>query len=112
MNSKDDTIGIYVGNPDRLWLYVRAGQSQPSEDRAPRMRKYSWRIREQMSDQALGENLESESSEGRTIAVIRPWTREDQDEWPETAQWIMEQCERLQSIMTAPLDPPETLLHH
>lgn len=98
LNSKGDTIGIYVGNPDRLWLYIRAGHSQPSEDRAARMRKYSRRIREQMSDQALGENLESESNEGRTVAVIRPWTREDQDEWPDAAQWIMEQCERLQSI--------------
>ena len=110
LNSKGDTIGIYVGNPDRLWLYIRAGQSQPSEDRAARMRKYSRRIREQMSDQALGGNLEPESNEGRTVTVMRPWTREDEDEWPEAAQWIVEQCERLQSIMTAPLDPTETLL--
>ena len=105
LNSKGDTIGIYVGNPDRLWLYIRAGQSQPSEDRAIRMRRYSRRIREQMSDQILGENLESESSKGRTVAVERLWTREDEDEWPEAARWIMEQCERLRSIMAAPLDP-------
>ena len=72
------------------------------------MRRYSRRIREQMSDQVLGESLESESDEGRTVAVIRPWTREDESEWPEAAQWIMEQCERLQSIMAAPLDPTAT----
>lgn len=111
LNSRSDTIGIYVGNPDRLWLYIRAGQSQPSEDRAARMRKYSWEIREQMSDQVLGADLESEHNAGRTIAVMRPWTRQDQDEWPEAAKWIVEQCERLQSIMTAPLDPTATLLH-
>lgn len=111
LNSMSDAIGIYVGNPDRLWLYIRAGQSQPSEDRAARMRKYSWEIREQMSDQVLGENLESEHNAGRTVAVMRPWTREDEDEWPEAAKWIVEQCERLQSIMTTPLDPTATLLH-
>ena len=105
LNSEGDTIGIYVGNPDRLWLYIRAGQSRPSEDRAARMRRYSRRIREQMSDQVLGENLESESNQGRTVAVMRPWTREDESEWPEATQWIMEQCERLQSIMATPLDP-------
>ena len=108
LNSEGDTIGIYVGNPDRLWLYIRAGQSQPSEDRAARMRRYSRRICEQMSDQILGENLESESNKGRTVAVKRLWTREDESEWPEAAQWIMEQCERLQSIMAAPLDPTAT----
>ena len=103
LNPKRDTIGIYVGNPDRLWLYIRAGQNQPSEDRAARMRMYSRQIREQMSDQILSENLESESKKGRTVAVKRPWTREDEDEWPEAARWIVEQCERLQSIVAAPL---------
>ena len=102
LNSKGDTIGIYVGNPDRLWLYIRAGQGQLSEDRTARMRRYSWQIREQMSDQILGENLESESKAGRTVAVERLWTREDESEWPEAAQWIVEQCERLQLIMAAP----------
>ena len=108
LNSKGDTVGIYVGNTDRLWLYIRAGQSQPSEDRAARMRRYSRMMRDQMSDQTLGENLESKSSKGRTVAVIRPWTREDESEWPEVAQWIMQQCERLQSIMATPLDPAAT----
>ena len=69
------------------------------------MRRYSRRIREQMSDQILGENLESESNAGRTVTVKRLWTRDDEDEWPEAARWIMEQCERLQSIMAAPMDP-------
>ena len=99
LNSHGDRIGINVGNPDRLWLYIRAGQSHPSEDRAVRMRMYSRMTRDQMSDQELGGNLESESRAGRTVAVVRPWTREDRDEWPEAAQWIVEQCERLQAIM-------------
>ncbi len=108
LNSKGDTVGIYVGNPDWLWLYIRAGQTQPSENRAARMRRYSRQIREQMSDQVLGENLESESRSGRTVAVKRLWTRDDESEWPEAAQWIVEQCERLQSIMAEPLDPTAT----
>ena len=99
LNSKRDTIGIYVGNADRLWLYIRAGQSQPSEDGAARMRMYSGMMRDQMSDQLLGENLDSEGRKGRTVAVVRHWTREDEDEWPAAAQWIVEQCERLHAIM-------------
>ena len=105
LNSKGDAIGIYVGSSDQLWLYIRAGQSQPAKDRAVRMRMYSRRIREQMSDQVLARRLESESRKGRTVAVKRLWTREDEDEWPEAARWIVEQCERLQSIMAEPLDP-------
>lgn len=102
LNSKRDTIGIYVGNPDRLWLYIRAGQSQPSEDRAARMRRYSRMMRDQMSDQVLGENMESEGSKGRTVAVFRSWMREDESEWHAAARWIVEQCERLRKIMAAP----------
>ena len=65
LNSHGDKIGIYVGNPDQLWLYIRAGQGQTSEDRAARMLKYSRSIREHMSDQVLGKYWESESRQGQ-----------------------------------------------
>ena len=55
-----------------------------------------------MSDQVLGENMESESSKGRTVAVFGPWMREDESEWHAAARWIVEQCERLRKIMAAP----------
>ena len=105
-NSFGDRIGIYVGNPDLLWLYIRAGESQASELRAARMRQYSWMIGDQMSDQELGENLEKNAAEGTTVIVQRAWTRDNEDEWPEAAEWLMEQIERLRAILALP-DPTE-----
>ena len=58
LNAAGDRISIYVGNPELLWLYIRAGERQASEQRTARMRQYSWMIRDQMDDQQLGENLE------------------------------------------------------
>ena len=93
-----DYVGIYVGNPDLLWLYIKSGESQASEVRAERMRRCSWKIRERMSDQQLGGTLEANSANGWTIAVQRPWVRDDESDWPEAALWIREQCERLHAI--------------
>ena len=103
LNSTGDRIGIFVGNPEWLWLYIRAGESQGSEERAVRMRQYSWSIRDQMGDQELGENLEKNSENGWTINVQRRWTRDDEDEWQEVANWIKEQQERLRAILSGPL---------
>ena len=99
LNSSGDRIVIHVGNPELLWLYIRAGEGAGSPDRAARMQQYSWRIRDQMGDQNLGANLEKNSEEGWTVTVRRRWTRDDEDEWPEAAEWIKEQYERLQAIL-------------
>ena len=63
------------------------------------MRHYSRMIREQMGDQEIGDDLEKESEEGRTVRVQRSWTRDDEDGWPEAAQWIIEQHNRLRAIV-------------
>ena len=102
MNSLGDMIGIYVGNEHLLWLYIRAGESQRSEERAARMLRYSRMIRVTMGDQELGENSEKNSVDGMTVSVRRCWTRDDENEWPEAAQWIIEQQERLQAILADP----------
>ena len=103
LNSAGDRISIYVGNPELLWLYIRAGERQASEQRTARMRQYSWMIRDQMDDQQLGENLEKNTAGGIAITVQKRWTRDDESEWPEAAQWIKEQFERLRVIVA---DPP------
>ena len=103
LNTSGDRIGIYVGHAEWLWLYIRAGESQASQERAARMRRYSWLIHEQMADQQLGANLEKHSVDGMTITVQRAWTRDDEDEWPAAAGWIKEQFERLRAIVA---DPP------
>ena len=87
-------------NPEVLWLYIRAGNGQASAQRAARMRRYSWTIREQMADQELGENLEKNSEDGISVSVRRRWSRDDQDEWPHAVQWIKEQYERLQAVLS------------
>ena len=102
LNAAGDRVGVYVGNPELIWLYIRAGERQASEQRTARMRQYSWMIRDQMDDQRLGENLEKNNADGMTITVQRHWTRDDEGEWPEAAQWIKEQFERLRAILSEP----------
>ena len=94
LNSAGDRVGMYVGHSERLWLYIRAGERQPSTQRAARMCACFFRIREEMSDQLLGENLEKISADGSTITVQTDWTRD-------AAQWIKEQFERLNSVRLA-----------
>ncbi len=101
-NSHGDVIGIYVGNPERLWLYVRSGESKASHERTARMRKFSWMIFEQMADQDVDDNVEQNGVKGWSVAVRRRWTRDDEDEWPEAAEWLIEQCGRLRAIAGAP----------
>ena len=102
LNSNGDRIGIYVGNPELLWLYIRAGKAQGESlvERAKRMQEYSWTIHAEMSDQALAENLEESSSKGWSVSVQRRWERDDESEWPEVAQWLKEQHDRLKAILT------------
>ena len=100
VNTFGDRVGIYVGNPDLLWLYVRAGTSQNAHRRSDRMRHYSYIMQQNMSDQILGENVEKNANDGITISVKREWIRDDEDEWLEAAFWIREQQERLAAILT------------
>lgn len=97
VNSLGDRVGIWIGT-DSLWLYVRAAETQHSEQRAARIRGFSQMIRDQMGDQKLGQNIVKESEDGRSISVWRNWDLENEDDWPETADWIMDQFQRLRAI--------------
>ena len=101
LNSTGDSIGIYVGNPEMLWLYIKAGKTrgESAEERVKRVQGYSWTIRAEMSDQELEGNLEKNSAKGNSINVQRRWVRDDENEWPEAAQWIKEQHDRLKAIL-------------
>ena len=35
-----------------------------------------------------------------SVSVRRPWSRDDQDEWSDAVQWIKEQYERLQAVLS------------
>lgn len=100
VNSLGDRVGIWLG-AENLWLYVRAVETQHSEQRAARMQGYSQMIRDRMGDQELGSSFEKESEHGRSIAVGRNWELDNEDNWLETAEWIMDQFQRLREIATA-----------
>ena len=104
LNAAGDKIGVYIGNPDLLWLYIRSGQQHESETSMARMRRYSWMMQDRMGDQNLGNNIESSSANGATIAVRKSWIRDDEDEWPEVVRWIEDQIERLRTILAENLD--------
>ena len=53
-----------------------------------------------MADQELGESLEKNSEDGMSVSVKRRWSRDDEEEWPEAAQWIKEQYERFLAIIS------------
>ena len=102
LNSRGDRIGIYVGNPDCLWLYIRAGETRASGERTTRMQTYSRMIREQLGDQEVEGNLEKNSANGLSVSVQRRWTSDDEGEWPDAAEWLREQYERLRAILVDP----------
>ena len=104
LNDVGDRIVLYVGHEDRIWMYVRAGEREASPARAARMREISWMVQDQMSDEILGNDLEKNSEEGRTISVERHWVRNDEEGWPEAAQWLKDQQVRLEAILDESLN--------
>ena len=99
LNHLGDRVAVHIGNADRVWLYIRAGESEESPARAERMRRYSLKLRQEMSDQQLGGDLDKNAGKGWSITVERSWEREDEDAWPSVAFWIKEQFRRLRTIL-------------
>ncbi len=98
-NAFGDRIGLQVGDADSLWLFVRAGGDNAAANTA-RMRRLSHLIHREMADQWLSDDLESQSSDGRSLRVQREWNRDDEGEWAEACQWLQDQYERLRLILT------------
>ncbi len=96
-NDFGDCIGIYVGNRDRVWLYIWVGSAGPS-GAASRISRYLRTISERMADQVISGNLEQRRENGRTLQVERQWDRDDEEAWPEIVQWIQDQHDRLRDI--------------
>ena len=98
LNSQGDRVGIYAGS-ERLSLWVRSGQYEDSPQRAARMKGYSRRIRRHMGDQILHGDGDKASRKGTSVFLRRDWTRDNEDEWPEAAEWLMDQSARLQALL-------------
>ena len=98
INRHGDRVGLYVGHPERLWLYVRAGERKATETRTARMRKLSRLILDQMADQRIVDDVERNARKGWSVSIDRLWVRDDENEWPAAAEWIKDQHDRLLAI--------------
>lgn len=60
-----DSVVIVLENDNLLRVYIESQDSRsPSQERAERMKRYSWKIREYMGEQKLGDDLEKNSEGG------------------------------------------------
>ena len=98
LNQRCDRIGIYVGNSEKIWIYIRSGHEGKSPTRTKRMVKYSDEIRSRLSDQQPFRDKRAES-DGRSIGVQRGWKLEEPNEWPAIIYWIKVQFKRLKEIV-------------
>ncbi len=99
LNPSGDRIHIALSkNYYQIQLWGRAVERSP--ERTERMRRYSHRIHEDMGDQDTVGDSREWAEEGWTIGVVRPFYLTDRDEWPEAADWIKEQYERLVAIVS------------
>ncbi len=95
-----DWILVYVGNPDWIWLFIRADEGEATPERSARMLRYSRAIRSEMGDQTPGwETQEKGAAHGRSLSVRRAWDRDDRDAWPEAVDWLAEQLGRMRQIL-------------
>lgn len=99
LNENGDRVGIYIGRPDLLWLYIRASDNQHSMKSKNRMRRLSSLIKSTMGDQQLVGDIEKRGDDGLSIKIQRPWTKDDETDWLDAALWIGEQFERLKRLI-------------
>lgn len=98
LNQRCDRIGIYVGNSEKIWIYIRSGHEGKSPTRTKRMIQYSNEIRNRLNDQKPFRDKRAEGA-GRSIGVQRDWTLEEPDKWPVIIYWVKVQFKRLKEIV-------------
>lgn len=104
LNTDGDHVAIELGTDlDLLSIYiVISGESRSPQERSECVGLYSRSIQQHMGEQDLSDDLEKCLEEGKeTIAVQRKWDAYDEDEWPEAADWIKEQHDRLGAILNS-----------
>ena len=103
-NAKGEYIGIYIGH-ERISIYIRSGYRKTSPQRTTRMHECSRMIHEAMSDQIIyGGDADRNARGGRSVYIRKKWERDNEEEWPEAAQWIMDQTQRVQALLSDPSD--------
>lgn len=93
-----DKIQISLGNPSKLWIYIKCGGYDPQE-RTQRAKAYSKTIRNSLkTDQNF--YTRNGKHEGRTIGIERGWCRDDTTHWNGIVQWAQDHAEILKKIIT------------
>lgn len=87
----EGTVGSMIG------LYIKAGNSEASDERTKRAAKYSKVILDVMSDQEVRKSSKNHKN-GRSVRVVANWT-ENENEWPGLALWVVSQHARLEKII-------------
>ena len=62
------------------------------------MREFSSMIIEQMADQEISGDIDSNSANGQSVLVQMQWDRNDESEWPDAAQWLVDQYKRMRLL--------------
>ena len=102
LNSHGDRVGIAVLD-DVLILFIRKPWGQgTSAELVARLLHYSGRMRSEMGDQRIDGEPHAESTEGRTVGLVRPWVFENDEDWPAAVDWIDDQFNRLRLILKEP----------
>ncbi len=102
LNSHGDRVGIAVLD-DVLILFIRKPWGQgTSAELVARLLHYSRRMRSEMGDQRIDGEPHAESTEGRTVGLVRPWVFENDEDWPAAVDWIDDQFNRLRLILKEP----------
>ena len=97
LNKRGDIIYLYLGNSEKIWMFVKSGDKK-SPERDKRMLDYSNAIRNRLSDQQPFRDKKSENK-GMSIGIQKDWTLSDPDKWPQIVYWVKIQFKRLKEII-------------
>lgn len=92
-----DKIQINLGNPSRIWIYIKSG-GDDSPERLQRTKAYSAKIRNSLKHDQKFYTRKGER-EGRTIGILREWCRDDKTQWNEIIPWVQDHADLLKKII-------------
>lgn len=96
----EDSVGIGVSvGADRIYIYVKSGEDKSSVNSFNRMKRYSDVITNNLTDQRIEGNVDSEAREGRSLTLVREFDIDELEDWDDSLNWVHAQCERMHEII-------------
>ncbi|MCY4657848.1 MAG: DUF262 domain-containing HNH endonuclease family protein [Gammaproteobacteria bacterium] len=99
-NAFGDKIVISLSEKEfqcRIWVSTRVESIESRQ----RMESVSWFITEQMPDQIVEGDPKICSEKNDSIVLRRDFVLEQEDEWDEASEWIVDQFERLITVLSS-----------